>query len=186
MQCFNWPFPASFSIFSSFQYSWQLTIVLNKSLPIAGFDPRTSGVHGSDDWATTTVHEWAEFVAKLAKWLLLTPENSGFKSIRKQFYTNNINLLSTFWKDENKGKREAGNCPFLNRTYIIFTDVFGQKICWIWHSLRFINFWFFPSSNDCIPFLFTFYFRRITTGVDVIKLFWRKAKKARIDHFKSN
>ena len=40
----NGPFPASFSLFSSFQYSWQ---------------PRTSGIVSdrSTNWATTTAHK---------------------------------------------------------------------------------------------------------------------------------
>ena len=56
----NWPFPASFSLFSSFQYtvdSKQMYNV-NKFLPMTGFEPRTSGL-GSDrstNWATTTAH----------------------------------------------------------------------------------------------------------------------------------
>ena len=41
------PFPASFCLFSSFQYSWQYTNVPYKSLPMTGFEPRTAGV-GSD------------------------------------------------------------------------------------------------------------------------------------------
>ena len=38
------PFPASFSLFSYFYYSSQYTNILYESLPMAGFEPRTSGV----------------------------------------------------------------------------------------------------------------------------------------------
>ena len=50
--------PASFSLFSSFLYSWQKTNVLYKSLLMATFKLQTSGV-GSDrstNWVTTTAH----------------------------------------------------------------------------------------------------------------------------------
>ena len=39
----NGPFPASFSLFSSFLYSLQQTNVLYKKLPMTGFEPRASG-----------------------------------------------------------------------------------------------------------------------------------------------
>ena len=48
------PFPASFSLFLSFFY---LNVQLvDKILPILGFEPRISGVvsHCSTNWATTT------------------------------------------------------------------------------------------------------------------------------------
>ena len=51
----NGPFPASFSLFSSFQYNWQKNVQY-KFLPMTGFEPRTS-VIGSDrstNWGTTT------------------------------------------------------------------------------------------------------------------------------------
>ena len=50
----NGLFTASFPLFSSFQYSWQLTNVRYKRWLMTGFEPRTSGV-GSDcstNWAT--------------------------------------------------------------------------------------------------------------------------------------
>ena len=53
----NGPFPASFSLFLSFQYSWQQTKnVRCKRLPMTGFKPRTSdvGSNRSTNWATTT------------------------------------------------------------------------------------------------------------------------------------
>ena len=56
----NGPSPASFSLFSSFQYTVgsKKMFNINKFLPMAGFERRTSGI-GSDrstNWATTTVH----------------------------------------------------------------------------------------------------------------------------------
>ena len=50
------PFPASFSLFSSFQYTVDSIQMfnINKFLPMTGFEPRTSGI-GSDrstNWAT--------------------------------------------------------------------------------------------------------------------------------------
>ena len=51
----NGPCPASFSLFSSFQYSWQW-MLNTKMLPMTGFVPRTSGF-GSDrstNWGATT------------------------------------------------------------------------------------------------------------------------------------
>ena len=33
-----------FSLFWSFQYNWQLIYVLHRTLPMAGFEPRTSGI----------------------------------------------------------------------------------------------------------------------------------------------
>ena len=52
----NGPFPASFSLFSSFQYSWQLINIQYKSLLMTGLEPRISGVgsNRSTNWATTT------------------------------------------------------------------------------------------------------------------------------------
>ena len=54
----NGPFPASFSLFSSFQYTVDSKQMfdINKFLPMTGFKLRTSGI-GSDrstNWATTT------------------------------------------------------------------------------------------------------------------------------------
>ena len=45
----NGPFPVSFSLFSSFQYTVDSTQMfdINKFLPMTGFEPRTSGI-GSD------------------------------------------------------------------------------------------------------------------------------------------
>ena len=54
----NGPFPASFSLFSSFQYTVDSIQMfdINKFLPMTGLEPRTSGI-GSDrstNWATFT------------------------------------------------------------------------------------------------------------------------------------
>ena len=52
----NGPFLASFSLFSSFQYTVDSKQMFNKFLPMTGFEPRTYGI-GSDrstNWATTT------------------------------------------------------------------------------------------------------------------------------------
>ena len=55
----NGPFPASFSLFSSFQYtvdSKQNVQYTNEFLPMTGYEPQTFGI-GSDrstNWATTT------------------------------------------------------------------------------------------------------------------------------------
>ena len=52
----NGPFPASFSIFSSFQYTVDSKQMFNihKFLPMIGFEPRTSGIRSnrSTNWAT--------------------------------------------------------------------------------------------------------------------------------------
>ena len=58
----NGPFPASFPLFSSFQYTVdsKQMFYINKFLPMTGFEPRTSGI-GSDrstNWATTTALEF--------------------------------------------------------------------------------------------------------------------------------
>ena len=55
----NGPFPASFSLFSSFQYTVDSIIQMfdiNKFLLITGFETRTSGIgsNRSTSWATTT------------------------------------------------------------------------------------------------------------------------------------
>ena len=54
----NGPFPASFSLFSSFQYSVDSIQMfdINKFLPMTGFEPRASGIRSdrSTNWATTT------------------------------------------------------------------------------------------------------------------------------------
>ena len=49
------PFTASFSLFLSFQYSWQSNVQY-KFLPMTGFEPRTSGfgTDRSTNWGTTT------------------------------------------------------------------------------------------------------------------------------------
>ena len=54
----NEPFPASFSLFSSYQYTVDIKLMfdINKFLPMTGFEPWTSGI-GSDrstNWASTT------------------------------------------------------------------------------------------------------------------------------------
>ena len=54
------PFPASFSLFLSFQYTVDSKQMfnINKFMPMSGFEPQTSGI-GSDrstNWATTTAH----------------------------------------------------------------------------------------------------------------------------------
>ena len=52
----NGPFPATFSLFSSFQYTDDSKQMLYNFLPMTGFEPWTSGI-GSDrssNWATTT------------------------------------------------------------------------------------------------------------------------------------
>ena len=56
----NGPFPASFSVFSSFQYTVDSKQMfnINKFLPMTGFEPRTCGI-GSDrstNWAITTAY----------------------------------------------------------------------------------------------------------------------------------
>ena len=53
---FNGPFPASFSLFSSFQYTVDSIQMfnINKFLPMTGFEPRTSGIKSSTNWATIT------------------------------------------------------------------------------------------------------------------------------------
>ena len=40
----NGPFPASFSLFSSFQYTVDSKQMFNNILPMTGFEPRTSGI----------------------------------------------------------------------------------------------------------------------------------------------
>ena len=67
----NGPFLASFSLFSSFQYTVDSKQMfnINKFLPMTGFEPRTSGI-GSDrstNWAKTTSQ-----IFKLAKTLCLS------------------------------------------------------------------------------------------------------------------
>ena len=61
----NGPFPASFSLFLSFQYTVDSKQMfdINKFLPMTGFKPRTSGIgsNHSTNWATTTslnTHFW--------------------------------------------------------------------------------------------------------------------------------
>ena len=55
---FKGPFPASFSLFSSFQYTVDSKQMfnINKFLPMTGFKPRTSGIgiNHSTNWDTTT------------------------------------------------------------------------------------------------------------------------------------
>ena len=54
--CFfkNGPFPASFSLFSSLQYTVDRKQMFNNFLPMTGFKPRTSGIRSdrSTNWAT--------------------------------------------------------------------------------------------------------------------------------------
>ena len=49
----------SYSLFLSFQYIWRETKILYKSLPITGFDPRTSVVESnrSTNWGTTAAQK---------------------------------------------------------------------------------------------------------------------------------
>ena len=59
----NGPFPVSFSLFLSFQYTVDSIQMfnINKFLPMTGFEPRTSGIGSncSTNWATTTAPvEW--------------------------------------------------------------------------------------------------------------------------------
>ena len=52
----NGPFPASFYLFYSFQYSWQQTNVLYKCLPMTGFELKISCVRSDrfTNWAKTS------------------------------------------------------------------------------------------------------------------------------------
>ena len=56
----NGPFPASFSLFSSFQFTVDSKQMFNisKFLPMTKFEPWTSGIgsNHSTNWATTTAH----------------------------------------------------------------------------------------------------------------------------------
>ena len=63
----NWPFSASFTLFSFFHYTVdsKQMFYTNKLLPMTGFEPRTSGT-GSDrstNWATTTARHSCFFVS---------------------------------------------------------------------------------------------------------------------------
>ena len=41
----KWPFPASFSLFLNFQFSWQKLIFFDESLPMTGFEPRKRPIY---------------------------------------------------------------------------------------------------------------------------------------------
>ena len=71
----NGPFPASFSLYSSFQYTVdsKQMFIMNKFLPMTGFEPRTSGI-GSDhstNWAKTTAQLTRILTLCLIKTLLM-------------------------------------------------------------------------------------------------------------------
>jgi len=98
----NGPSPASFSLFSSFQYTVgsKQMFNINKFLPMTGFEPRTSGI-GSDrstNWATTTA-QMSKFSA--SKYFVKVSNNdwnlevfSTGRNIFKLFFQNS----GFYWK----------------------------------------------------------------------------------------
>ena len=88
----NGPFPASFSLFLSFQYTVDSKQMFdtNKFLLMTGFKPRTSGI-GSDhstNWATTTSHTQ----------LYVTPAHGQVILGRIDLFAGYLHLNAKFYK----------------------------------------------------------------------------------------
>ena len=82
----NGPFPASFSLFSSFQYSWQCTL-FNINFVMTGFESQTSvvGNNRSTNWAAT-IAQPAKIITKLFR-VTFQPVVASWSHSRTMFWT---------------------------------------------------------------------------------------------------